>query len=61
MHEVRSYCPLCISKCGTISSVDDGRLVRVRPDSSHPTAGSFCVKGGQRLSLSIATGDCDLR
>ncbi|MBK1704999.1 molybdopterin-containing oxidoreductase family protein [Halochromatium glycolicum] len=45
MHEVRSYCPLCISKCGTISTVDGGRLVEVRPDPSHPTAGSFCAKG----------------
>lgn len=45
MHDVHGYCPLCISKCGTISSVDGGRLIRVRPDPSHPTGGSFCVKG----------------
>jgi anaerobic selenocysteine-containing dehydrogenase len=45
MGEVRGYCPLCISKCGSISTVEAGRLVRVRPDRDHPTGGSFCIKG----------------
>ena len=45
MHEIRGYCPLCISRCGAISSVEDGRLIGVRPDPEHPTGGSFCIKG----------------
>ena len=45
MGEIRGYCPLCISKCGSISTVEAGRLVRVRPDRDHPTGGSFCIKG----------------
>ncbi|NJO55852.1 MAG: molybdopterin-dependent oxidoreductase, partial [Rhodospirillales bacterium] len=45
MVEVRGYCPLCISKCGSISTVEAGRLTRVRPDREHPTGGTFCIKG----------------
>lgn len=45
MVEIRGYCPLCISKCGSISTVEDGRLTRVRPDREHPTGGTFCIKG----------------
>ena len=45
MQEIRGYCPLCISRCGSISRVDAGRLVEVRPDPQHPTGGSFCIKG----------------
>jgi len=45
MHETRGYCPLCISRCGAISTVDAGRLIQVRPDPEHPTGGSFCIKG----------------
>jgi len=45
MEEIRGYCPLCISRCGAISTVENGRLVKVRPDPEHPTGGSFCIKG----------------
>ncbi|NEX20687.1 molybdopterin-dependent oxidoreductase [Thiorhodococcus mannitoliphagus] len=45
MSEIHGYCPLCISRCGAISTVEAGRLVKVRPDPEHPTGGSFCVKG----------------
>lgn len=43
--EVSGYCPLCISRCGIVSVVEDGRLVDVRADHAHPTGGSVCVKG----------------
>jgi anaerobic selenocysteine-containing dehydrogenase len=42
---VRGYCPLCISRCGIVSVVEDGRLVAVEPDHAHPTGGAVCVKG----------------
>ena len=45
MQKVRGYCPLCISRCGCISSVEAGRLMKVEPDPEHPTGKSFCVKG----------------
>ncbi|MBI5120016.1 MAG: molybdopterin-dependent oxidoreductase [Rhodospirillales bacterium] len=42
---VQGYCPLCISRCGIISRVEDGRLVGVETDPGHPTGGAVCVKG----------------
>lgn len=45
MKQIRGYCPLCISRCGSISTVESGRLTKVAPDPDHPTGGSFCIKG----------------
>ncbi len=42
---VRGYCPLCISRCGCISTVEDGVLIKVEPDPDHPTGASLCIKG----------------
>jgi len=43
--EIRGYCTLCRSRCGTINTVQDGRLVSVRADHAHPTGSAMCVKG----------------
>lgn len=43
--EVRGWCALCRSRCGSISIVENGRLVEVRPDPDHPTGGALCPKG----------------
>jgi anaerobic selenocysteine-containing dehydrogenase len=42
---IRGFCALCRSRCGCISVVEDGRLVAVEPDPSHPTGANLCVKG----------------
>jgi anaerobic selenocysteine-containing dehydrogenase len=42
---IPGFCPLCRSRCGCISVVEDGRLVAVEPDPSHPTGQNLCVKG----------------
>lgn len=42
--KIPGYCPQCISRCGCISVVEDGVLVRVEPDQSHPTGNSLCIK-----------------
>ncbi|HEY7040122.1 MAG TPA: molybdopterin-dependent oxidoreductase [Methylomirabilota bacterium] len=42
---VQGYCALCRSRCGCVSVVEDGRLVAVEPDPSHPTGAGLCVKG----------------
>ncbi|QCL74818.1 2Fe-2S iron-sulfur cluster binding domain-containing protein [Agrobacterium tumefaciens] len=43
--EIPGYCTLCRSRCGTLNVVDDGRLVEVRPNPSHPTGKAICPKG----------------
>ena len=42
---IHGYCPLCISRCGCVSVVEDGVLVKVESDPNHPTGKSLCIKG----------------
>ena len=44
-HQIRGYCGLCIARCGTIATVEDGRFTRLDPDPSHPTGAAICGKG----------------
>ncbi|MET8994346.1 molybdopterin-dependent oxidoreductase [Amycolatopsis sp. NPDC004169] len=43
--EVATFCPLCVSRCGATATVDDGRLLALRPLPGHPTGQALCVKG----------------
>lgn len=43
--EKPGFCTLCRSRCGTIYTIEDDRLVSVRPDPSHPTGRAMCPKG----------------
>ena len=45
VQRIPGYCALCTSSCGCISVVEDGRLVAVEPDPSHPTGKALCGKG----------------
>lgn len=41
-----TFCRICEPLCGMIASVEDGRLVSLRPDRDHPlSAGFACQKG----------------
>ena len=42
---IPGWCALCRSRCGCISVVRGGRLVRVERDPSHPTGRALCAKG----------------
>jgi anaerobic selenocysteine-containing dehydrogenase len=42
---IPGFCALCRSRCGCISVVEDGRLIAVEPDPSHPTGQALCAKG----------------
>jgi anaerobic selenocysteine-containing dehydrogenase/ferredoxin-NADP reductase len=43
--EIRGWCVFCRSRCGSISRIEGGRLIEVRPDPDHPTGGALCPKG----------------
>ena len=45
IRRIPGFCALCRSRCGCISVVEDGRLVAVEPDPSHPTGHNLFVKG----------------
>src|SRR5947209_18125861 len=42
---IQGYCGLCIARCGTVATVEDGRFTRLDPDPSHPTGQASCAKG----------------
>jgi len=43
--QVRTFCPLCVSRCGATATIEDGEFVALGPDPSHPTGQAVCVKG----------------
>jgi anaerobic selenocysteine-containing dehydrogenase len=42
---LHGYCGLCIARCGTVATVEDGRFTRLDPDPAHPTGQALCAKG----------------
>src|SRR5438874_12957213 len=42
---IQGYCALCVSRCGSIAVVEEGRFTRLEPDPSHPTGQALCAKG----------------
>ena len=41
-----TFCRICEPLCGMIATVEDGRLISLRPDKDHPLSSGFaCQKG----------------
>ena len=36
-----TYCRVCEPLCGMVATVEDGKLVKVRPDADHPLSAGF--------------------
>jgi anaerobic selenocysteine-containing dehydrogenase len=52
MSEHVSYCRICEPVCGMVATVEDGRLIQLRPDREHPiTAGFSCPKGIEMVNV----------
>jgi anaerobic selenocysteine-containing dehydrogenase len=46
VEEKVTYCRICEPLCGMVATVEDGRVVKLRPDPDHPlSAGFACPKG----------------
>jgi anaerobic selenocysteine-containing dehydrogenase len=41
---MHTYCALCVSRCGVLATVEDGKLTRVSANPEHPN-GCICIKG----------------
>ena len=41
---IHTYCAMCVSRCGVIATVRDGRVEKVSMDPEHPN-GCICIKG----------------
>jgi anaerobic selenocysteine-containing dehydrogenase len=44
IQQLHTYCAMCVSRCGVVATVEDGRLTKVNADPAHPN-GCVCVKG----------------
>jgi anaerobic selenocysteine-containing dehydrogenase/ferredoxin-NADP reductase len=42
---IPGYCTLCRSRCGSMTLVEDGRMIAVENLPGHPTGGALCAKG----------------
>ena len=42
---VAAFCTQCRSRCGCIAVVENGKLLSVEPDPTHPTGAKLCPKG----------------
>ncbi|HET9496643.1 MAG TPA: molybdopterin-dependent oxidoreductase [Chloroflexia bacterium] len=45
VQRIPGYCALCVSRCGSIAVVEDGRFTALEPNPSHPTGKALCAKG----------------
>ena len=52
---IPAFCPLCASRCGCEAVVEEGRLVAIEPDPSHPTGKALCAKGRASPELVYAS------
>ena len=43
--KVHGYCAMCVARCGTIATIENGRFVALEPDPAHPTGEALCAKG----------------
>src|SRR6478609_4703313 len=42
---IPGYCAMCVSRCGSIAVVENGRFIALEPDPTHPTGQALCAKG----------------
>ncbi len=45
IEKVPSFCALCVSRCGAVATLEDGRFTKLEADPSHPTGQALCIKG----------------
>jgi len=45
IEHIPTYCALCISRCGAVATLENGRLTALDPDPTHPTGQALCIKG----------------
>src|SRR5215510_9372060 len=43
--KIHGFCGMCIARCGTVATVENGRFTRLDPEPSHPTGQAICAKG----------------
>ena len=45
VEKVASFCALCVSRCGAVATLEDGKFTALEADPSHPTGQALCIKG----------------
>lgn len=44
LERIQTYCAMCMSRCGVVATVEEGRFSKVSVDRKHPN-GCICMKG----------------
>jgi hypothetical protein len=44
IEQIHTYCAMCVSRCGVVATVNDGRFEKASVDPEHPN-GCICIKG----------------
>src|SRR6516225_12098801 len=57
--KVKGYCGLCIARCGSVATVENGRFTRLDPDLSHPTGQALLRQGPRRSGTRLSQGSPD--
>ena len=55
--ERKTFCGICEASCGLVATVDDGRLVALRPDADHPASRGFACSKGVQFGSVVADPD----
>jgi anaerobic selenocysteine-containing dehydrogenase len=55
--ERKTFCGICEASCGLIATVEDGRLVELRPDADHPASRGFACSKGVQFGKVVADPD----
>jgi len=45
LEEIKGFCSICVSRCGTINTISGDALLKVRADPLHPNGKAVCMKG----------------
>lgn len=53
----KTFCGICEASCGLVATVDDGRLVALRPDAEHPASQGFACSKGVQFGSVVADPD----
>ncbi len=59
VQRIRGYCGLCIARCGTIATVENGRFIAARPRPGAPDRCCDLRQGSRRAGTRLTPGPAD--
>jgi hypothetical protein len=57
--QIQGYCGLCIARCGTMATVEDGRFTRLDPDPFPPNWTGALRQGPRRAGTRLSSREAN--